>query len=46
MMELKNGYSALYDKFISKYTVKKPEYDGEDSTSESLFNKIFGQADI
>lgn len=46
MMELKNGYSALYDKFIGKYTVKKPEYDGEDPTSEGLFNKIFGQADI
>lgn len=26
----------------SKYTVKKPEYD-EDTDSEALFDKIFGQ---
>lgn len=46
MMELKNAYSSIYEKFMNKYTVKKPQYDGEDSTSESLFEKIFGNAEI
>ena len=46
MMEIKNGFSALYDKFIGKYTVNKPEYNGEDPTSESLFNKIFGNTEL
>lgn len=41
MMGLKNGFSALYDKFISKYTVTKPQYD-EDTDSEILFEQIFG----
>lgn len=42
MMGLKNAFSSIYEKFISKYTVKKPEYD-EDTDSEALFDKIFGQ---
>ena len=42
MMGLKNAFSATYEKFISKYTVKKPEYN-EDTDSEALFDKIFGQ---
>lgn len=41
MMGLKNAFSSLYEKFISKYTVNKPEYD-EDTDSEVLFDKIFG----
>ena len=41
MMGLKNAFSSLYEKFISKYTVKKPQYD-EDFDSEALFDKIFG----
>lgn len=41
MMGLKNGFSALYEKFIKKYTVNKPQYD-EDSDSEILFEQIFG----
>lgn len=41
MMGLKNAFSSLYDKFISKYTVKKPQYD-EDTDSEALFDQIFG----
>ena len=41
MMGLKNGFSALYEKFMHKYTVKKPEYD-EDTDSEVLFEQIFG----
>ena len=41
MMGLKNAFSSLYEKFMSKYTVKKPQYD-EDFDSEALFDQIFG----
>lgn len=44
MMGLKNGFSRLYENFISKYTVKQPQYD-EDSDSEAIFNQIFGKED-
>ena len=43
MMGLKNAFSALYERFMAKYTVKKPEYD-EDVDSEVLFDKIFGKS--
>ena len=42
MMGLKNAFSNLYEKFMAKYTVTKPQYD-EDSDSEALFDQIFGQ---
>lgn len=41
MMGLKNGFSNLYTKFMKKYTVEKPEYDGDES-SDALFDAIFG----
>ena len=41
MMGLKNAFTPLYDRFIRKYTVNKPQYD-EDSDSEALFDQIFG----
>ena len=41
MMGLKNAFSSLYEKFMHKYTVHKPEYD-EDTDSEVLFEQIFG----
>ena len=41
MMGLKNGLSNLYDKFMAKYTVKKPEYE-DDEDNEVLFDAIFG----
>ena len=41
MMGLKNGLSNLYNKFIKKYTVEKPEYSDEEN-SEVLFDAIFG----
>lgn len=44
MMGLKNGFSHLYEKYISKYTVKQPQYD-EDSDSEAIFEQIFGKQD-
>ena len=43
MMGLKNAFSTLYERYIAKYTVKKPEYD-EDVDSEVLFDKIFGKS--
>ncbi len=44
MMNFKNAFSILYDKFISKYTVTKPTVD-EESESEEIFNKLFGNLD-
>ena len=41
MMGLKNAISNLYNKFIKKYTVEKPEYS-DDENSEVLFDAIFG----
>lgn len=41
MMGLKNALSNLYNKFIKKYTVEKPEYS-DDENSEVLFDAIFG----
>ena len=41
MMGLKNGLSNLYNKFIKKYTVEKPEYD-DNEDGEALFDAIFG----
>jgi hypothetical protein len=43
MMGLKNGLSHLYDKYMKKYTVTKPEYDS-DEDSEALFDAIFGNS--
>lgn len=40
MMGLRNAFSTLYDKFMKKYTVNKPEMNEEDE--EALFNQIFG----
>lgn len=41
MMGLKNGLSNLYTKYMKKYTVEKPEYDGDENSS-ALFDAIFG----
>lgn len=41
MMGLKNGFSNLYERFMKKYTVEKPEYK-DDNSSEALFDAIFG----
>ena len=43
MMDIRNGLSLLYEKFMDKYTVTKPQYE-EGADTESLFNKIFGDA--
>lgn len=40
-MGLKNGLSNLYEKYMKKYTVERPEYENEEDT-ENLFDTIFG----
>ena len=45
MMRLKNALSNLYERFIKKFTVNKPEYDNEED-SEILFDAIFGNSDL
>ena len=40
-MGIKNAFSSIYEKFMAKYTVTKPQYE-EGTDTESLFNKIFG----
>ena len=45
VLGLKNGLSHIYQKFIEKFTVKRPEYDS-DEDSEALFDAIFGRDDI
>jgi len=42
MLNLKNNLSHIYENFMSKYSVKRPEYN-EDEDSEVLFNSIFGE---
>lgn len=41
MMGLKNGLSNLYEKYMKKYTVEKPEYEGDEG-NEALYDAIFG----
>lgn len=45
VLNLPSSLSALYDKFIKKYTVEKQEYSG-DSDNEALFDSIFGKKNI
>lgn len=45
MMGLKNGLSKLYDKFMKRYTVEKPEYNA-DEDDEALFEAVFGTSDL
>lgn len=44
MLGIKNSFSNIYEKFMSKYTVKPPEYE-DDDVSESIFNKVFGNVE-
>lgn len=44
MAGVKNGLSNLYDKYMSKYTVEKPEYYNDDEDYEPLFDTIFGKS--
>ena len=40
-MGIKNVFSNLYQKFMKKYTVEKPEYE-DDEGNDALFDAIFG----
>ncbi len=42
MLNLKNQLQDIYEKFMAKFTVTKPEYNEEDD-SEELFDRIFSQ---
>ena len=45
-LNLDNGYSKEYDDYIAQYTVRPPEYIGEDGgENESQYEKIFGARD-
>lgn len=41
MLGLKNTFSHIYESFMKRFTVGKPEYD-EDEDSEIVFEKVFG----
>lgn len=41
MLGIKNSLSGLYDKFMKKYTVERPEYS-DDEDNDALFEAIFG----
>lgn len=45
MMGLKNGLSNLYDRYMRKYTVSKPEIN-DDSEGEAVFDAIFGNQSL
>lgn len=44
MLGIKNTFSNIYEKVMSKYKVKPPEYEDEED-SEALFGKIFGNTE-
>lgn len=39
MMGIKNSYSKMYEDEMAKYTVERPEYEGDD---EAIFDAVFG----
>lgn len=43
MLDLMNTFANIYEKFMSKFTVKPPQYD-EDEDSEVIFEKVFGSS--
>lgn len=45
VLNLPSSLTALYDKFMKKYTVERQEYSS-DSDNEALFNSIFGKKNI
>lgn len=42
MFGIKNRFSNLYEKVMSKFTVSLPDYTDEEEDSETVFDKIFG----
>lgn len=45
MMNLKNSFSKMYNDFMAKYTVTKPEYNA-DEDDEALFEAVFGDNSV
>ena len=41
MVGLKNAFSNVYERFIKKFTVNRPQSDSDDDT-EAIFDRIFG----
>jgi len=41
MLGLKNNFTHIYERFMKKFTVTKPQYDDEED-SEDIFNRVFG----
>ena len=41
MLNIKNAFSSIYERFINKLTVQRPKYDENDDT-EAIFDEIFG----
>lgn len=41
MLNIKNAFSSIYERYIGKLTVKRPEYNEDDDT-EAIFDEIFG----
>ena len=44
MLGLKNNFTHIYERFMKKFTVTKPQYDDEED-SEDIFNRVFGGLD-
>lgn len=44
MLGLKNNFTNIYERFMKKFTVTKPQYDDEED-SEDIFNRVFGSLD-
>lgn len=44
MLGIKNTFTHIYEKVMSKFTVKSPTYE-DDEDSETMFDKIFGSVD-
>lgn len=45
MLNIKNAFSHLYNKFMEQFTVRKPEYADEED-NEALFDAVFGSASL
>lgn len=41
MLGLKNNFTHIYENFMKRFTVTKPQYDDEED-SEDVFNRVFG----
>lgn len=42
VLGIKNRFSHMYEAEMQRYTVEKPEYEGEDDDSETIFDKLMG----